>query len=150
MELQFQTCQSLPIPELRMRWKSGVADIEIGDKLLLGGFDLDVSGSGTDRLLYLIACHSKGNSIVGPGIPLSYGLSTRAVQQGHSSTQECADSLPARGARAVDMGSRSLPGLEADFPDAPIESGQPRFHIIRYPGNVSRRSSPLPQSGAHL
>src|SRR5580700_9847395 len=133
-----------------MRWNGGVADVEIGGKLLRGGFDLDVSGIGTDRVRDFIACHCQGNSIVGPEIPLSYGLSTRAVREGHSSTQKCADSLPARGARAVDVGSRSLPGLEADFSDAPIESGQPGFHIIRYPGNVSRRSSPLPQSGAHL
>jgi hypothetical protein len=54
-----------------MRWNRGVAEVEIGDKLLHGCFGLDVSGSGSDRVRDGIAWRRKGDSIVRPGIPLS-------------------------------------------------------------------------------
>jgi len=111
-----------------MRWSRGVAEVEIGDKLLHDCFGLDVSGGGSDGVRDCIAWHRKGDSIVRPGIPLSYGLSTRTVQEGHCSTEKCPDSLPDRGVGALDMDSGSIRGLEADFPEAAVVSGQSRFH----------------------
>src|SRR5215471_12940606 len=47
------------------------------------------------------------------------------------------------------MGSGPLPRLEADLPDASIGPEQSGFHSLEPSGNVSRRSSLRPRSGAH-
>jgi hypothetical protein len=49
MEVRFQTGQSLPIPQLRMRWSRGIPKIEIGYELLSDRFGVDGTDNGSDR-----------------------------------------------------------------------------------------------------
>ena len=50
MEMHFQTSHSLPTPQPRMRWGSGILEVEVGYELLPFGFVRDAAGTGSDRV----------------------------------------------------------------------------------------------------